>query len=86
MPRGSSCHTGQEAWLQQLFDGFFPILRSAADAPEAEQRMVATLQAVLQAVRGLGGLGKTELAVQYALQHLGKKGRYQCVFFVVVPR
>ena len=86
MPCGSSCFTGQEPWLQRLSDGFFPILHLAAGAPEAEQRMVATRQAVLQpkVVRGLGGLGKTELAVQYALQQW-HAGRYQCVFFVVVP-
>jgi tetratricopeptide (TPR) repeat protein len=61
--RGHSAFTGRRVELDELFDTFFPIQRILPNAPVEAARMV------LQAIRGMGGVGKTELAVQYAVRY-----------------
>ena len=65
--RGHAAFTGRSAEVDALRDTFFPIQRVTADAPL--QSATPKRQAVLQAIRGLGGVGKTELAVQFVLAH-----------------
>ena len=65
--RGHAAFTGRSGEVDALRDTFFPIQRVTADSPL--QSATPKRQAVLQAIRGLGGVGKTELAVQYVLAH-----------------
>ena len=58
--RGHAAFTGRSAQVDALRDTFFPIQRVTADSQL--QAAVPTRQAILQAIRGLGGVGKTELA------------------------
>ena len=84
LPGGSACFTGQEHRIEALREHFFPLLRSSGSTASDAAAIMRQSVVQPQVVRGLGGLGKTELAVQYA-RGQWTAGAYANVLFVVVP-